>query len=337
MTAYLTKRTNLFRKLYTKIGNESDFVSLALEIFQFQYRYNPLYRQFCDLMRCDPKQVTCTNQIPFLPVHLFKNYEIKTGDWKATMEFISSATTGQQPSRHFLRDIKHYERNTRFCFESLLGNLDDFKWYGLLPNYLEQGNSSLVYMVNHFMQLHDNAEGGFYLDNFEKLINDLKDESSGKRVVLIGVSYALLDLAERFEPDLTGVLIIETGGMKGRGREIPKAELYTILRQKFNVENIFSEYGMTELMSQAYTRHEDKLICPPTMQIKISDLNDPLHFLDIKQQGRINIIDLANIDSCCFLATDDQGMQLSERSFMVSGRTDASELRGCNLLYTGRE
>jgi hypothetical protein len=335
MSNYLDTRTKLFRKLYTHLGNDRDFISLALEIFRFQYAYNPVYRQFADLLGCRSGQVNSLASIPFMPVGFFRNHEIRTGKWEPEREFRSSTTTGQVPSRHLIRSVDHYNRNATYCFEQLIGGLPGYRWYGLLPHYLRQGQSSLVHMVQHFMQAHPDAEGGFYLEDFDTLIDRLHSDRTGKVKVLIGVSYALLDLAENHAPNLEGVLIIETGGMKGRGREMPKEELYDILKRKFRVPAIQSEYGMAELMSQAYSRTEGILECPPTMRIEIAEINDPFHFLGAGQQGRINVVDLANLDSCCFIATDDLGERLNKRQFIVSGRSDASEMRGCNLLYTG--
>jgi len=334
MDRFINKRTELLKKIYTKVGNESDFISLALEIFEFQNEFNPIYRQLVDLFNCDHKKVKTLESIPFLPIALFKNNVIKTGDWKASQEFRSSTTSGQKPSIHQIREIGNYEKNIEFCFESTFDQLKELKWFGLLPNYLEQGHSSLIYMVNHFMKRHPGAEGGFYFNEYEQLIQDLKNDKSGKTLVLIGVSYALLDLAEGFSPDLKDVLVIETGGMKGRGREMPREELQTVLMEGFNVEQTASEYGMAELMSQAYSRSDGIFTSAPTMRIMISDLNDPFQFYGDFKQGRINIIDLANIDTCSFLSTDDLGITHNDHQFKISGRTDASELRGCNLLYT---
>jgi hypothetical protein len=334
MDAYLNKRTALFKKLYTNLENESDFTSLALEIFDFQYRFNVVYRTYVDLLGIRVNKVKSLAEIPFLPVQLYKTKPIKTGTWKEEYLFKSSSTTGQIPSLHYVRDLKVYEQNIVHCFERAFGSLEGYRWYGLLPNYLEQGNSSLVYMVNSFMQGSPESDGGFYLNDYEQLISAIQNDKSGMQKILIGVSFALLDLAESYTIDLSDTMIFETGGMKGRGKELLRHELHKIFKKSFGVDRIYSEYGMTELMSQAYG-YGDELHRPSTMRILISDLYDPFSMMPEGIQGRINLIDLANIDSCCFIATDDIGVLKDQSTFTVLGRTDSSEIRGCNILYTG--
>jgi hypothetical protein len=334
MDHYLKTRTDLFEKLYTKVENESEFEALALEIFHFQYRYNNIYRRFVDLIKVQPNKVTSLLSIPFLPIQLFKTHEVKSGRWEAEKQFRSSGTSFQSPSIHQVRRIEHYNQNAVFCFESIFGKLKDFRWYGLLPNYLEQGNSSLVHMVNHFMSFHPRAKGGFFMHDYPQLIEKIGEKESGLRTVLIGVSYALLDMAIQHAPDLGDAIVIETGGMKGRGKELPRSELHEILKEKFKVDQIYSEYGMTELLSQAYSMGDGIFTLAPTMKLIISELNDFKNVLPAGEQGRLQIIDLANIDTCSFIATDDLGSMLDNRRFTISGRADHSELRGCNLLYT---
>jgi len=335
MDTYNRYRTELFEKLYTNVNTESGFSTLALEIFHFQYRYNPLYAKYCALLAKQPEHVKNPEDIPFLPIQLFKSNEVKTGNWRSERIFQSSSTTGTIPSKNHFRDIEVYDKNTEFCFEDLMGSLKNFKWFALLPSYLERGNSSLVHMAKYFMEMDPDSNGGFYLNEYDALLNAIKRDKSGRKKILLGVSYALLDLANSFQADLHDVIIMETGGMKGRGKELSKDELYQELRSGLNVPMIHSEYGMTELMSQAYTLQEGVFDLPKTMQVHISDLNDPFEWLGHNQQGRIHIMDLANIDTCAFLATDDMGIRLNENQFKVLGRTDASEMRGCNLLYTG--
>lgn len=335
MYTYNRYRTELFKKLYTNVNTETGFSALAMEIFNFQYSFNPVYKRYCDLIGKPAHLIQKVKDIPFLPIQLYKSNTIKSGEWHAEAVFQSSSTTGLSPSINYLQTLSYYERNTVYCFENILGSLNNFTWFALLPSYLEKGDSSLVYMTQHFMERDPLSNGGFYLDDYERLLFELRKEIPGRKKILLGVSYALLDLANEFKPDLNDVMIMETGGMKGRGKELSKEELYDILKMNFNASRIHSEYGMTELMSQAYTQEEGIFNLPPTMKVFTSDLNDPFQWLDCHEQGRIHIIDLANIDTCSFLATDDMGIVLNQNQFKVMGRTDASEMRGCNLLYTG--
>ncbi|HAY71998.1 MAG TPA: acyl transferase, partial [Saprospirales bacterium] len=264
---------------------------------------------------------------------VFKKHEVKTGIWKADVVFRSSGTTDSERSVHHLRTKTHYQENAVYCFENQFGNLGNYRFYGLLPSYIEQGDSSLVHMVNYFMQYHRKADGGFYLYDHQSLIQALKKDQKEKIPVLFGVSYALLDLAETISPDLNQVMVFETGGMKGRGKELAREELHQRLCNGLNLKSIYSEYGMTELLSQSYSSGEGIFEMSPSMKILISDLYDPKSMLSIGQHGRINVIDLANIDSCAFIATQDVGVLINDKEFSVLGRTDSSEIRGCNLLY----
>ena len=333
MDTFNKDRTELFAKLYSNVGTEEDFSNLALEIFRFQYMNNPVYRSFCDLLKRSPEVVKKIIEIPFLPIQLFKSHSIKTGDWKGELQFKSSGTGGSS-SIHHVRQASVYQKNAVYCFEAQFGALEQYRFYALLPSYLENGDSSLVYMAEHFMEKNINARGGFFLHNYSELVRQIEDDTDNRKLILLGVSYALLDLATNNAPDLSNVIIMETGGMKGRAKEIPREELYVALKKGFNTNVIHSEYGMTELMSQAYSVEEGLFREAPVMKVLISDLNDPLTFLQTNRQGRINIIDLANIDSCAFIATDDMGIKTDNQHFKVLGRTDASEMRGCNLLYT---
>lgn len=333
MNKYLHQRTEIIANLYEKAADEGAFIVKALEIFRFQYLYNPLYRQFVDLLGIQANEVNSIDLIPFLPAQLFKTNKIKTGNWTEELVFESSSTSGQNPSKHYLKEARHYSGNSKFCFEEILGKIHEFKWFALLPHYLERGNSSLVYMAKNFMEIAPQCFGGFFMDDFDALEKSLTVDRGTQNRILLGVSYALLDFSKR-NLDLSGVIVMETGGMKGRGKELPRHELYQILKERMNLNQIYSEYGMTELLSQAYTEKEEVFTTPSTMKILISDLNDPQQILHDGSQGRVNVIDLANFDTCSFISTDDLGMNIDSKHFKILGRTDASELRGCNLLYT---
>jgi len=310
-----------------------DFVDFAMELFHFQQVYNPVYSRFLSYLGKNDFVPEKLEEIPFLPVEVFKKHEVKTGIWDAEVVFRSSGTTDSERSVHHLRAKAHYEEQAVFCFENKFGHLENYRFYGLLPSYIEQGESSLVHMVNNFMQHHTDADGGFYLYDHQQLIHDLNEDQKGKIPVLFGVSYALLDLADRLKSDLNRVMVFETGGMKGRGKELAREELHQRLCNGLNIKRIYSEYGMTELLSQSYSSGNGIFEMSPTIKILISDLYDPKNMLSIGQHGRINVIDLANVDSCAFIATQDVGVLANEREFSVLGRTDSSEIRGCNLLY----
>ena len=328
-------RTEFQQLLFKKLPDDEVFSQQALRLFSWQAEKNAVYRQFIEAAGIDPSRVRELSDIPFLPIQLFKTNEIKTGEWESSLVFESSRTTGATPSRSHVRDPEWYVSNAAFCFETLIGPLADYRWYALLPSYLEQGNSSLVYMVNAFMQSHPKASGGFFLHNHEELLETLKKDHTGLKTILLGVSYALLDLADRFHPDLSGLMVMETGGMKGRGRDMPREELHSILKQAFSIDRMYSEYGMTELHSQAYSMGDGNFLLPPTMKALIVDPYDPYCLLPQGQQGRIHIIDLANGDTCGFIATDDLGRLDRSGRLEILGRTDSSDIRGCNLLYTG--
>ena len=327
-------RTEFIRDLYASGQSEQAFSRLALRLFSYQASHNPIYKKFLQIIQRPPSTVRDYREIPFLPIQLFKTNDIKTGTWDPSLMFTSSRTGGSLPSKAYVRDSVFYERNARFCFESIFGSLNQFRWYALLPSYLEQGNSSLVFMVKSFMDSHPGARGGFFMNDYAQLLDKMASDHSGLKIILIGVSYALLDLALEFRPDFSRILVMETGGMKGRGKEIPREELYAVLRENMQVQRIHSEYGMTELLSQAYSPGDGLFQLPSTMRVLISDLNDPYNLLPTGQQGRINIVDLANLDTCAFIATDDLGVLDDSGQLRILGRTDSSDIRGCNLLYT---
>ena len=323
-------------------AGEQNFEDLALEIFRFQYEGNPVYRSYTDVIRVKQESVDRLEAIPFLPVGFFKTKEVKTGNFDPEIIFESSGTTQTKNSHHFVKDISLYKESFTKAFETMYGSIDKLCVLGLLPSYLERGNSSLVYMVDSLIKKSKNPQSGFYLYDYEKLENTLKTlENLQQKTLLIGVTYALLDFAEKFPVSLKHTIIMETGGMKGRQKEMTKMEVHAYLKKAFSLNEIHSEYGMTELLSQAYAKKDGRFQCPAWMKVMIRDDEDPLTVRNLqsaacnKQQtitGAINIIDLANVYSCSFIATDDVGKFYQDNSFEVLGRMDGSDLRGCSLL-----
>lgn len=331
----MNKNRQYFKELLTR--NESfDFNAAALDLFRFQADKNPVYRCYLSYLKIDPNEVSSPERIPFLPIEFFKTQEVKTGNFTPQTTFKSSGTTQTDRSRHFVADLVFYLENAERIFTRFYGPLTDFTFLALLPSYLEQGNSSLIAMVDHFMQRSGQAGSGFYLNQPEELQNAiLIARKSNRKVMLFGVTYALLDLAENRQGlDLSEVTIMETGGMKGRRREMIREELHAILTKAFNVSSIHSEYGMTELLSQAYSFGNGIFRTPETMQILLRDLNDPFDINPNLRSGGMNVIDLANIDSCAFIETKDIGKLHPNGTFEVLGRFDNSDIRGCNLLVS---
>jgi phenylacetate-coenzyme A ligase PaaK-like adenylate-forming protein len=304
----------------------------ALELFNSQYWENALYRNFANCFDANPETVKELKQIPFLPVSFFKSEIVKTGEFIPEVIFESSGTTGQNPARHYVRQLALYRESFVKGFEFIYGSIGDFCILGLLPAYLERSGSSLVWMVNEWMRISNHPENGFYLYDFEKLHEVLlKLEKNKQRTLLIGVSFALLDFAEKYSIQLANTIVMETGGMKGRRKEITREELHKVLKQKLGVTQIHSEYGMTELLSQAYSIEEGIYKPVPWMKVLVRDEDDPLNLHD-SGEGLLNIIDLANRDSCAFIATDDVVKLHKDGSFEVLGRMDNSDIRGCSLL-----
>ena len=312
--------------------SDEDFRNLALKIFKNQANHNAIYKQWLDLLKIPTNEITDLKDIPFLPIQFFKDHDIKTGKWEYKTVFKSSGTTGTSTSSHFVKDMHHYLTNSKLIFEKLFGQITDWVIIGLLPSYLERPDSSLVAMVNHFIKECKHSEAGFYLYNYNELLKSLKEASvKGKKVMLFGVTFALLELVEKGHKFPPGVHIIETGGMKGRGKELIREELHHKLGQ-LEPESILSEYGMTELFSQAYMIQNFQFSPPSSMKIFIRDPYDPFEILENGKSGGINIIDLANKDTCSFIATEDIGRKFPDGSFEVLGRLDNAQLRGCNLL-----
>jgi len=313
--------------------NSNNFLELALKNFRYQAINNPVYNEFIQGIGCEINQVDSLEKIPFLPISFFKIHEVISGEKIQNKVFLSSGTTGMQRSKHIVSDTSLYEKSFRLGFDYFFGDIKDYTLLALLPSYLEQGNSSLVYMVNDLIKATQNKNSGFYLNDYDLLIDKLeKLDKQQHKTILIGVSYALLDLIEKKTFHLKNTLVMETGGMKGRRREMIKSELHQVLRKGFGVKNIYSEYGMTELLSQAYSTGDLLFKTPPWMQILIREVEDPLSLLLNNKSGGINVIDLANINSCSFIATQDLGKKHDDGSFEVLGRFDYSDIRGCNLM-----
>lgn len=322
------------KSFYTDIFHtkKSNFDEVALNLFQYQAANNAIYKRFIENIGVRAKQVKEVEQIPFLPISFFKTQEVKTGSWEPQAVFESSGTTGAVTSKHYVRDLGFYLLNCREIFSRFYGPLDQFHFLALLPSYLERSSSSLVYMADYFIKQSNSPYSGFYLNDYEGLIATIAKIKDRKKVVLLGVSFALLDLAEQYKPDLSGVIAMETGGMKGRRAEMIREELHNVLKDGLGIDTVHSEYGMTELLSQAYSTHEGIFKCPPWMKIILRDINDPFD-LDIKRaSGGINVIDLANIETCAFIETQDMGRVSKTGDFEVIGRFDNSDIRGCNLM-----
>lgn len=315
------------------------FEQLALELFQLQVKENKLYRSFTEALNIDPLKVNNVASVPFLPVSFFRNHDVITGAFEPDVVFESSGTTQTGNSRHMVKSANLYRNSFIKAFELFYGSPADWCIVGLLPSYLERKNSSLVMMVNDLIELSGNPNSGFYLNEHDKLAELLKkNEAASQKTLLIGVTFALLDLAEYFRFPLKHTVVMETGGMKGRRKEITRTEVHEKLLGAWNLKTIHSEYGMTELLSQAYSSGEGLFRCPPWMKIILRDEDDPLtikpHSSSAPQGGLINVIDLANIYSCAFIATDDIGKLHPDGSFEVIGRMDSSDVRGCSLMYT---
>ncbi len=310
----------------------SDFSDRALQLFNWQYQQNPVYRKWCDLTINDPIDIKTIEQIPALPVGFFKTHTIHTGEFERKDFFESSGTTQTTNSRHWVRDMNLYRQSFNGAFEMFYGKAKDWCIIGLLPAYLERQHSSLVMMVDELIKDSAHVESGFYLYEHEKLSTTLQRlESQEQKTLLIGVTFGLLDFAESFPQQLKYTTVMETGGMKGRRREMTRLEVHDQLTNQLGVSKIHSEYGMTELLSQAYSKGDGIFVCPPWMKILVRDEEDPL---TVRTRGRgvINIIDLANADSAAFIATDDLGMIYEDGSFEVFGRLDNSDIRGCSLM-----
>lgn len=309
------------------------FDALALEVFRYQAISNPVYARYLKLLNVDPLGITKLHQIPHLPIALFKSQTIQSGNWTPAFTFTSSTTTGMIPSKHHMRSLVWYQDIARKTFEAGFGPIAEYRILALLPGYLERKTSSLVYMVDHFMKCSNHEGNGFFLHEQEQLAQQLyQSQQQSIPTLLIGVTYALLDLASDFPQDLSKITIMETGGMKGKRKELVRTELHQILNAAFQTEKIYSEYGMTELMSQAYTNGGDTFTPGPWMRVWTRDITDPFARQKAGKSGGINIIDLGNLDTCSFIETGDAGRVFSDGTFTVLGRLDGTEARGCNLM-----
>ncbi|TDM00038.1 MAG: acyl transferase [Flavobacteriaceae bacterium] len=314
-----------------EIKDQDSFQSLSLEVFRFQYERNRVYRSFVDSLKKDIRDIQNIDEIPFLPIGFFKTHKVSCQE-NFQKVFLSSATTSMVQSKHYVFDLNLYQRSFLNTFQNHFGELSELCIFALLPSYLEREGSSLVYMVEKLIEK-SHPKSGFYLHNQEELAQKiLENEKNQLPTLLFGVSYALLDFAQRFPMSLSNTKIMDTGGMKGKREEMPKEEFNAVLKKAFGLSTIYSEYGMTELLSQGYTTQESLFETPSWMKILIRELNDPFCYLKDGQTGGINVIDLANLYSCSFIATDDLGKNKSSCTFEVLGRFDHSDLRGCNLL-----
>jgi len=315
------------------IRNEQQFADAALQVFQYQAQNCAVYREFIANLDIDPLSVTTIKNIPFLPISFFKSHNVVSNGDMVQATFTSSGTTGVINSKHLITDLSWYEESFRRAFELFYGDIKSYCILALLPSYLEREGSSLIYMAEDLVKSSENPDSGFYLYNHDELYQQLKkQQQAGTPPLLIGVTFALLDFVEHYPLDFPQLIVMETGGMKGRRKEMIREELHNTLCDGFGVHSIHSEYGMTELLSQAYSKGDGIFNCPPWMKIITRDTNDPMTELGIGQTGGINVIDLANINSCSFIATQDLGKIYNDGSFEVLGRFDNSDIRGCNLL-----
>jgi phenylacetate-coenzyme A ligase PaaK-like adenylate-forming protein len=315
------------------IGSEQEFADAAMRVFDFQYHNNSIYRVFCDGLGRNPKNVSCIEKIPFLPISFFKSHRVASFEGPEEIIFTSSATTGSIPSKHYVKDVSVYQSSFKKGFNHFYGNPADYCILALLPSYLERTGSSLIFMAEKLIEKSGHQLGGFFLDNHEELVARLRTLASrNQKTILLGVSFALLDLTQEFKLDFPELIVMETGGMKGRRKEIVREELHQRIKQSFGLANVHSEYGMTELLSQAYSKGEGLFECPPWMKVYAREVNDPLSFANEGSTGGINVIDLGNIYSCSFIATQDLGRVNQNGNFEVLGRFDNSDVRGCNLM-----
>ena len=317
-----------FSEKIFSISSDAEFEAAALELFRRQAVQCPPYREYISLLGVDSAQVKRVEDIPFMPIEFFKWRDVYCGAGEPEKVFTSSNTGGTVASRHMMQSLALYEQAFTRAFEQFYGAAEGWSIYGLLPNYLQREGSSLVYMVDRLIARC--GSGGFYLDEYEKLIADMAADAKPK--ILLGVSYALWDLAEQYAPKLDNTIVMETGGMKGQREELPKSEFHKILTEAFGVEKIHSEYGMAELTSQAYSSGDGVFRAPAWMRVVVRDVNNPLKMLPAGSRGAVSIIDLANLSSCAFIATQDVGRTFADGSFMIEGRLSGADIRGCNLL-----
>lgn len=315
------------------IQSEQQFTKIAIEVFKHQFKNNKIYRSFCDLLFIHPSDITKVEEIPFLPIQFFKSRKIVSSLDEVQEIFSSSGTTGNITSKHFVTDINLYKESYLNGFSHFYGDIEDYVILALLPNYLERKGSSLVFMVDDLIKKSNNTESGFYLNNLDELAIKLIDlDKNGQKVLLIGVSFALLDLIEKHSFQLKNTIVMETGGMKGRRKELIRNELHKLLENGFAIKEVHSEYGMTELLSQGYSKGNGVFETPPWLKVLTRDTEDALTIQQFEKTGGINVIDLANYNSCSFIATQDLGKVHKNGTFEIMGRFDNSDIRGCNLM-----
>tara|TARA_R110000744_G_scaffold160236_5_gene276534 strand:+ start:73 stop:1050 length:978 start_codon:yes stop_codon:yes gene_type:complete len=315
------------------IRSENEFLIQALRIFKFQYTNNSVYRTFCEYLNVDPNTVKSIKQIPFLPIEFFKSKSVVSSPELEEIIFTSSGTTGNETSKHFVTDLSLYEKSYLRAFKQFYGNIEDYCVLALLPSYLERTGSSLIYMVEDLIAKSNHPKSGFFLNEYAQLYQLLlKLQKTDTKILIIGVSFALLEFTEQYQLSLKNTIVMETGGMKGRRKEIVRQELHQLLTAGFGVDEIHSEYGMTELLSQGYSKGGGIFDCPTWMKILVRDTEDPLSFQKFGKTGGVNVIDLANINSCSFIATQDLGKINDDGTFEIIGRFDNSDIRGCNLM-----
>lgn len=330
---------NLDQNIFN-VYSKRDFEKFVMKVYRFQYNNCLIYQQFCNILNKTPEKVKTKKDIPFLPIEFFKKTKIIHLEQKETIIFTSSGTTGNNTSKHYVSDVSIYQKSYLRGFSHFYGDIENYCVLALLPSYSEREGSSLIYMIDDLIQKSNHLESGYFLNDFDLLINTIKKVSEeGVTILLIGVTYALLELVEyacgksiNLKDISNSLIVMETGGMKGRRREMIREEVHTILKNNFGLPKIHSEYGMTELLSQAYSLGNGLFECPPWMEIIIRDTEDPFSILENEKTGGVNIIDLANINSCAFIATQDLGKCYSNGTFEIIGRFDNSDIRGCNLL-----
>ncbi len=325
-----------FKSTFFEI-NENNFEQKALELFYFQAKSNVVYADFLEKIKINPQNIKVLEDIPFLPIDFFKDFKVVSEENSENISneviFESSGTTGQVTSKHYVKDTNFYKKVSKNIFENIYQKLENWHILALLPSYLERGNSSLVFMVEDFIQKSGSKYAGFYLDNVAELSQKIQLlRQKNEKILLIGVTFALLDFAENHPQDLSDVIIMETGGMKGRRKELIRQDAHEILCNAFNVKQIHSEYGMTELLSQAYSQENGIFTLPPSMKFLLRDTTDPFSGNLTRQSGALNIIDLANIESCAFLETKDLAKKNSPNTYEILGRLDNTDIRGCNLM-----
>lgn len=318
---------------FLNINSNEAFAQEAMRVFRFQAVHNAVYKAYLSCLGIDFKEVQSVEAIPFLPISFFKTHGISTGIFTPQITFTSSGTTGANVSRHLVKDLSCYDKNFLKNFERCYGAVKDWVILALLPSYLEREGSSLVYMAQSLIRRSGSSESGFYLNDFKSLQNKLKIlDDQDKKVLLMGVSFALLDFAVRHPMSLKNTVVMETGGMKGRRKELIRADLHERLKKGFGVDKIHSEYGMTELLSQAYSKGDGIFSPPPWMRVVVREIQDPLTLEKTGVVGGLNVIDLANVNSCSFIATEDLGTATADGNFEVLGRFDQAHVRGCNLM-----